>query len=174
MPSQDYPARLEEVLDAIAEALVNPDGGTGWSATQLYIFNKEFGLAGCPPLLAFGVSMVAPVIWTFGNDEQKAKYLPDILNFNTWWCQGYSEPGSGSDLASLKTKAVLENDHYIVNGFLHEDKDGRLLDVATMDVFAKTESEALDKASKLVEKKYYRVASVVTHDDEKCSVKGHN
>ena len=91
-------------------------GGTGWSATQLYIFNKEFGLAGCPPLLAFGVSMVAPVIWTFGNDEQKAKYLPDILNFNTWWCQGYSEPGSGSDLASLKTKAVLENDHYIVNG----------------------------------------------------------
>ena len=68
----------------------------------------------------------------------------------------------------------MEHYHYIVNGFLHEDKDCRLLDVATMDVFAKTESEALDKASKLVEKKYYRVASVVTHDDEKCSVKGHN
>ena len=81
-------------------------GGTGWTATQLYIFNKEFGLAGTPPLLAFGVSMVAPVIYTFGNEEQKAKYLPDILEFNTWWCQGYSEPGSGSDLASLKTKAV--------------------------------------------------------------------
>ena len=91
-------------------------GGTGWSSTQLYIFNKEFGLAGCPPLLAFGVSMVAPVIWTFGNEEQKKKFLPDILNFDTWWCQGYSEPGSGSDLASLKTKAVLEGDHYIVNG----------------------------------------------------------
>ncbi len=91
-------------------------GGTGWSATQLYIFNKEFGLAGCPPLLAFGVSMVAPVIWTFGNDEQKQRFLPDILNFNTWWCQGYSEPGSGSDLASLKTKAVLDGDNYIVNG----------------------------------------------------------
>ena len=91
-------------------------GGTGWSATQLYIFNKEFGLAGCPPLLAFGVSMVAPVIWTFGNEQQKERFLPDILEFNTWWCQGYSEPGSGSDLASLKTKAVLENDHYIVNG----------------------------------------------------------
>jgi len=93
-------------------------GGTGWSATQLYLFNKEFGLAGCPPLLAFGVSMVAPVIYTFGNDEQKARFLPDILEFNTWWCQGYSEPGSGSDLASLKTKAVLSEDgsHYIVNG----------------------------------------------------------
>ncbi len=91
-------------------------GGTGWSATQLYIFNKEFGLAGCPPLLAFGVSMVAPVIWTFGNDDQKQRFLPDILNFNTWWCQGYSEPGSGSDLASLKTKAVLDGDNYIVNG----------------------------------------------------------
>ena len=95
-------------------------GGTGWTSTQLYIFNKEFGLAGCPPLLAFGVSMVAPVIWTFGNDEQKQKYLPDILNFDTWWCQGYSEPGSGSDLASLKTKAELIHedgkDYYIING----------------------------------------------------------
>ena len=91
-------------------------GGTGWSATQLYLFNKEFGMAGCPPLLAFGVSMVAPVIWTFGNEEQKKRFLPDILDFNTWWCQGYSEPGSGSDLASLKTKAVKEGDHYIVNG----------------------------------------------------------
>ena len=91
-------------------------GGTGWTSTQLYIYNKEFGLAGCPPLLAFGVSMVAPVIYTFGNDEQKKRFLPDILNFDTWWCQGYSEPGSGSDLASLKTKAVLEGDHYVVNG----------------------------------------------------------
>ena len=91
-------------------------GGTGWSATQLYIFNKEFGLGGCPPLLAFGVSMVAPVIYTFGNDEQKKRFLPDILDFNTWWCQGYSEPGSGSDLASLKTKAVRDGDHYIING----------------------------------------------------------
>ena len=63
-------------------------GGTGWSATQLYIFNKEFGLGGCPPLLAFGVSMVAPVIYTFGNEEQKKRFLPDILDFNTWWCQG--------------------------------------------------------------------------------------
>jgi len=91
-------------------------GGTGWSSTQIYIFQTEFGLAGCPPLLAFGVSMVGPVIYTFGNDKQKAKYLPDILNFDTWWCQGYSEPGSGSDLASLKTKAVKDGDDYIING----------------------------------------------------------
>jgi len=60
--------------------------------------------------------MVGPVIYTFGNQEQKDRFLPDILNFNTWWCQGYSEPGSGSDLASLKTKAVREGDHYVVNG----------------------------------------------------------
>jgi alkylation response protein AidB-like acyl-CoA dehydrogenase len=95
-------------------------GGTGWSASKLYIFNKELGLAGCPPILPFGVGMVGPVIYTFGNDEQKETFLPDILNFNTWWCQGYSEPGSGSDLASLKTKAVKRNDldeeYYVVNG----------------------------------------------------------
>ena len=95
-------------------------GGTGWSASKLYIFNKELGLAGCPPILPFGVGMVGPVIYTFGNDEQKERFLPDILDFNTWWCQGYSEPGSGSDLASLKTKAVLRNDldedYYVVNG----------------------------------------------------------
>ena len=91
-------------------------GGTGWSPTQLYIYNQEFGKAGCPPLLAFGVSMVGPVIYTFGNEEQKKRFLPDILEFNTWWCQGYSEPGSGSDLASLKTKAVRDGDHYIING----------------------------------------------------------
>ncbi len=91
-------------------------GGTGWTSTQIYIFQKEMGLAGCPSILPFGVSMVGPVIYTFGNDDQKKKYLPDILNFNTWWCQGYSEPGSGSDLASLSTKAVREGDHYVVNG----------------------------------------------------------
>ena len=95
-------------------------GGTGWSASKLYIFIKELGLAGCPPILPFGVGMVGPVIYTFGNDEQKERFLPDILEFNTWWCQGYSEPGSGSDLASLKTKAVLRNDldedYYVVNG----------------------------------------------------------
>ncbi len=91
-------------------------GGTGWTSSQIYIFQKEFGLAGCPNILPFGVAMVGPVIYTFGNEEQKKRFLPDILNFDTWWCQGYSEAGSGSDLASLKTKAVREGDDYIVNG----------------------------------------------------------
>ena len=91
-------------------------GGTGWSPTQIYLFLNELASAQCPTILPFGVSMVGPVIYTFGNQEQKDRFLPDILQFNTWWCQGYSEPGSGSDLASLKTKAVLEGDNYIVNG----------------------------------------------------------
>ena len=91
-------------------------GGTGWSPVQIYLFLNELALAQCPTILPFGLSMVGPVIYTFGNQEQKDRFLPDILEFNTWWCQGYSEPGSGSDLASLKTKAVLEGDHYIVNG----------------------------------------------------------
>ena len=91
-------------------------GGTGWTSSQIYIFQKEFGLAGCPNILPFGVAMVGPVIYTFGNEEQKKRFLPDILSFDTWWCQGYSEAGSGSDLASLKTKAVREGDDYIVNG----------------------------------------------------------
>ena len=91
-------------------------GGTGWSPVQIYIFQNELAHAQCPTILPFGLNMVGPVIYTFGNQEQKDKFLPDILQFNTWWCQGYSEPGSGSDLASLKTKAVKEGDHYIVNG----------------------------------------------------------
>jgi len=91
-------------------------GGTGWTVTQRYIYNEEVAAAGMPVTLPFGLNMVAPVIFTFGNDEQKQKYLPRILSGEDWWCQGYSEPGSGSDLASLRTKAVREGDFYIVNG----------------------------------------------------------
>jgi alkylation response protein AidB-like acyl-CoA dehydrogenase len=91
-------------------------GGTGWNVTQRYIFNEETANAEMPTTLPFGLNMVAPVIFTYGNDEQKKKYLPRILSGEDWWCQGYSEPGSGSDLASLRTKAVREGDHYIVNG----------------------------------------------------------
>ena len=83
-------------------------GGTGWDATKVYIYLRELALAGCPTFVPFGLQMVAPVIWTFGSEEQKKKFLPRILNFDDWWCQGYSEPGSGSDLASLKCKAVRE------------------------------------------------------------------
>jgi alkylation response protein AidB-like acyl-CoA dehydrogenase len=91
-------------------------GGPGWTVTQRYIFNEECAEAETPMILPFGVAMVGPVIYTFGNDEQKQKYLPRILSGEDWWCQGYSEPGAGSDLASLKTRAVREGDHYIVNG----------------------------------------------------------
>jgi hypothetical protein len=91
-------------------------GGTGWTVTQRYIFNEECARAETPPILPFGVSMVAPVIYTFGTDAQKEKFLPRILSGEDWWCQGYSEPGAGSDLASLKTRAMREGDHYIVSG----------------------------------------------------------
>lgn len=91
-------------------------GGTGWSATQKYIFQTEMAKANAPRLVPFGFTMVAPIIYTFGTDEQKQRFLPDILASNTWWCQGYSEPNAGSDLASLKARAVRDGDHYIVNG----------------------------------------------------------
>ena len=91
-------------------------GGTGWSVTQKHIFQNELADANTPTLVPFGVSMCGPVIYTFGTQEQKDRFLPGIINNDVWWCQGYSEPGSGSDLASLKTKAVKDGDHYIVNG----------------------------------------------------------
>jgi alkylation response protein AidB-like acyl-CoA dehydrogenase len=91
-------------------------GGTGWSPTQRHIFEEECATAGTPRIMPFGVMMVAPVIMAFGNQAQKDYYLPRILNCDDWWCQGYSEPGSGSDLASLKTRAERVGDEYIVNG----------------------------------------------------------
>ncbi len=91
-------------------------GGPGWTATQKYIFDNVCAEMNCPPIIPFGTKMVGPVIYTFGNDEQKQRFLPGIRESTVWWCQGYSEPGSGSDLASLKTRAVREGDHYIVNG----------------------------------------------------------
>src|SRR6266702_3953327 len=91
-------------------------GGTGWTSVQHYIFNEELQSYPAPQPLAFGVSMVGPVIYTFGNEEQKKQYLPRIANVDDWWCQGFSEPGSGSDLASLKTKAERKGDKYIING----------------------------------------------------------
>ena len=91
-------------------------GGTGWSPVQKYIFATEMAEADAPTIVPFGLSMVGPVVYTFGNEEQKERFLPDILESNVWWCQGYSEPGSGSDLASLKTRADYAGDHYVVNG----------------------------------------------------------
>jgi pimeloyl-CoA dehydrogenase large subunit len=91
-------------------------GGTGWSPMQQYIFLEEMQQAPAPQPLQFGVNMVGPVIYTFGSEEQKRKYLPRIVNIDDWWCQGFSEPGAGSDLASLKTTAKRDGDHYVVNG----------------------------------------------------------
>ncbi|MCG7200234.1 acyl-CoA dehydrogenase family protein [Marinobacter pelagius] len=91
-------------------------GGTGWSVVQKHIFDEECAAAGAPRLVAFGVNMVAPVIIRFGTPAQKEFYLPRILSSEDWWCQGYSEPGAGSDLASLKTRAERDGDFYVVNG----------------------------------------------------------
>ena len=91
-------------------------GGTDWSVVQKHIFDEECAAAGAPRLVAFGVNMVAPVIIKFGTQTQKDYYLPRILRSEDWWCQGYSEPGAGSDLASLKTRAERDGDHYLVNG----------------------------------------------------------
>ncbi|WP_226018814.1 acyl-CoA dehydrogenase family protein [Novosphingobium sp. FKTRR1] len=91
-------------------------GGTGWSVTQGFIFDLETSIAHAPRILPFGTSMLAPVLIKFGTEEQKQHYLPRILDGTDWWCQGYSEPGAGSDLASLKTSAVRDGDHYVVNG----------------------------------------------------------
>ena len=91
-------------------------GGCGWDPVRSYIFERELGEGCAPGALPFGPEMVAPVIFTFGNDEQKQRFLPPILSGDVWWCQGYSEPNSGSDLASLQTRAVRDGDEYVVNG----------------------------------------------------------
>jgi alkylation response protein AidB-like acyl-CoA dehydrogenase len=91
-------------------------GGAGWTPMQRNIFDIESFSAGAPRTIAFGITMVGPVIINFGNDQQKAEHLPKIRNGEIFWCQGFSEPGSGSDLASLKTRAIRDGDDYIVNG----------------------------------------------------------
>jgi pimeloyl-CoA dehydrogenase large subunit len=91
-------------------------GGTGWSTVQMYLFRDEMQQAPAPEPLPFGTNMLGPVLIAFGNEAQKKRFLPRIANLDDWWCQGFSEPGAGSDLASLKTSAKRGNGHYIVNG----------------------------------------------------------
>ena len=91
-------------------------GGPGWSAVQRSIFDDECYKAGAPRQLPFGLSMIGPVLMNFGTVEQRARYLPRIIRMDDWWCQGYSEPGAGSDLAALKTVARRDGDEYVVNG----------------------------------------------------------
>jgi len=118
MEKDDY-IRWQKILANKGWAATNwpvEYGGTGWSSTQKYIFANELGLIGAPDVIPFGIKMVSPVIYTYGNEEQKERFLPDTLASNIWWAQGYSEPNAGSDLASLKTTAVREGGEYIVNG----------------------------------------------------------
>src|SRR5271155_1753541 len=91
-------------------------GGTGWTPVQQYIFQEELQMTPAPQPLGFGVTMVGPVMIAFGSEAQKKRFLPRIANLDDWWCQGFSEPGAGSDLASLKTAAKREGDVYVVDG----------------------------------------------------------
>ena len=118
LAKEDY-VRWQKILHQQGWSAVNwpvEFGGTGWTPVQHYIYANEMAMANAPDVIPFGVKMVGPIIYTYGSDEQKARFLPDILESNVWWCQGYSEPGSGSDLASLKTRADRDGDHYVVNG----------------------------------------------------------
>uniref|UniRef100_E6PRD5 Putative acyl-CoA dehydrogenase n=1 Tax=mine drainage metagenome TaxID=410659 RepID=E6PRD5_9ZZZZ len=111
--------RWQRILHAHGWAAPNwPEqcGGTGWSAVQQALFDEECALAGAPRQLPFGLKMLAPVLLRFGSEAQRQTLLPDIASGAVWWCQGYSEPGSGSDLASLKTRALRDGDDYIVTG----------------------------------------------------------
>nr|WP_111297686.1 acyl-CoA dehydrogenase family protein [Paracoccus saliphilus] len=91
-------------------------GGAGWTAIQRHIFEEESALAHAPRIVPFGIAMLGPVLQKFGSREQQDHWLPRILNGDDWWCQGYSEPGAGSDLAGLRCRAERQGDHYVVNG----------------------------------------------------------
>lgn len=117
--SREQQVRFQKWLHARGWFAINwpvEYGGTGWTPVQKYLFMQELARVNAPAIMPFGVDMVGPVLYTFGSDEQKQRFLPDILESNVWWCQGYSEPGAGSDLASLKTRAEHNGGHYIVNG----------------------------------------------------------
>jgi len=117
--SRDDLVRWHKILAKkgwVAPAWPKEWGGTGWNVVQRYIFEEELGYVGAPPLIPFGLTMCAAVLLQFGTDAQKKRFLPRIYDCDDFWCQGYSEPGSGSDLASLKTRAIREKEHYIVNG----------------------------------------------------------
>lgn len=103
-------------------------GGTGWTSVQKHIFWEELCEADAPGISPFGLAMVAPIIMAFGSEAQKLRFLPPILRSDIWWCQGYSEPGAGSDLASLKTRAMRDGDEYVVNGAKTWTTDAQLAD----------------------------------------------
>lgn len=117
----DFRAALAWQKKLHAQGWVAPDwpeeyGGPGWDIQQRYIFQEECKLANAPSLVMMGIQMLGPMLMHYGTEEQKAFYLPRMLSGEHIWCQGYSEPGAGSDLASLKTSAVRDGDHYVING----------------------------------------------------------
>jgi len=117
--SKDDMQRWAKILGArgwLGWAWPKQFGGPGWSAVQRHLFEEECALAGAPRIVPFGPVMVAPVIMAFGTQAQQQRHLPGIMSGEVWWSQGYSEPGSGSDLASVKTRAERQGDKYIVNG----------------------------------------------------------
>lgn len=117
---QDYVTwfRILETRGWLTPSWPVEHGGPGWTHVQKYIFDEETLLGGAPRIIASGIQMLGPVLIAFGTEEQKRQYLPDIRQSNTWWAQGFSEPGAGSDLAAVRTTAVLEPDgkHFVVNG----------------------------------------------------------
>ena len=118
-PSKEDIVRWQRILNKQGWAAPSwpvEHGGTGWDATQLYIFKEEMQRTFAPDPLGMNVNLVGPVIIGFGSEEQKKEFLPKVKNLDIWFCQGFSEPGAGSDLASLKTTAVRDGDHYVVNG----------------------------------------------------------
>ena len=112
---EDYHAALN-ASGWLAPSWPEEYGGAGWTAVQKHIFDEEAARAAAPRLVPFGTAMLAPVLFKFGTQDQRDHYLPRILDGTDWWCQGYSEPGAGSDLASLKTRAVRHGENYVVNG----------------------------------------------------------
>ena len=119
-------------------------GGPGWTPTQRYLFEKEMALAGAPYLSVLGLKLLAPVLWRFGTAEQKARLLPRILSGEDYWCQGFSEPGSGSDLASLATRAEREGERYVVTGskiwITHAHHANRIFALVRTDPAAKRQA----------------------------------
>jgi alkylation response protein AidB-like acyl-CoA dehydrogenase len=118
-PSKEDTVRWQRILNAKGWAGLSwPKewGGPGWTAIQKMIFLEENQMAPAPELSSFNITMIGPVLLQFGTEEQKQRFLPRAANLDDWWCQGFSEPGAGSDLASLKTAAKLDGDHYVVNG----------------------------------------------------------
>jgi alkylation response protein AidB-like acyl-CoA dehydrogenase len=125
-------------------------GGPGWSAVEQHIFDEECSAAGAPPVIAFGVRMVAPVLMAYGSAAQQDFFLPRILSGEDWWCQGYTEPGSGSDLASLKTQAVRKGEMYAVSGQKTWNTLGHLADWMFCLVRTSTEGRSQEGISFLL------------------------